>query len=66
MVAVEVANANGRTCDVVISWGWTNSSGKTDRNGRVLFDVNGGTGKIYVDGREVYNGRIEGTVRVLR
>jgi len=64
MVTVEVTNANGRTCEVHISWGWTHSRGNTDSNGKVSFDVSPGTGTILVDGKEVYKGQISGTVPV--
>jgi hypothetical protein len=64
MVTVEVTNANGRTCEVHISWGMTQSRGLTDSRGRISFDASPGNGKILVDGKEVYQGRIDGTVRV--
>lgn len=64
MVTVEVTNANGRTCEVHISWGMTHSRGLTDSRGRVSFNVSPGTGTILVDGREVYKGQISGTVLV--
>lgn len=65
MITVEVSNANGRTCEVHISWSsYTHSRGMTDSNGRVRFDVSSGKGTISVDGKEVYNGNINGTVRV--
>jgi len=32
----------------------------TDRDGEVHFDNDNGTGTIYVDGKRVYEGRIEG------
>ena len=65
MITIEVTNANGRTCEVHISWGsFTHSSGRTDSNGRVTFDVSPGSGTILVDGKEVYKGYISGTIRV--
>jgi hypothetical protein len=65
MVTVEVTNANGRSCEVHISWGWTHSSGRTDSNGRVSFDVSPGRGTILVDGDEVARDvQIEGVVQV--
>jgi hypothetical protein len=66
MITVYVANANGRTCEVHISWGWTHSNGRTDSSGRVSFDVLPGEGTISVDGRDVYKGRISGTVTVYK
>ena len=64
MITVEVTNANGRTCEVHISWGMTHSRGLTDSSGRIRFDVSPGTGTILVDGKEAYKGWIDGTVRV--
>lgn len=67
MITVEVTNANGRTCEVHISWGsFTHSRGLTDSNGRVSFDVSSGTGTILVDGNERYKGNISGTIRVTK
>ncbi|MBX7251626.1 MAG: hypothetical protein K1X50_06545 [Candidatus Promineofilum sp.] len=64
MITVEVTNANGRTCEVHISWGMTHSRGLTDSRGRISFDVSPGTGTILVDGREVHKGYLSGTIRV--
>jgi hypothetical protein len=65
MITIEVTNANGRTCEVHISWGdYSHSSGLTDSNGRVRFDASPGQGKILVDGQEVYSGPIGNTQRV--
>jgi|CXWK01.1.fsa_nt_gi hypothetical protein len=64
MVTVEVTNANGRTCEVHISWGMTHSRGLTDSRGRISFDVSPGSGKILVDGKEVFQGQINNTVYV--
>ena len=65
MVIVEVTNANGRSCEVHISWGsFTHSRGLTDSSGRISFDVSSGQGTILVDGKEVYKGNVSGTIRV--
>lgn len=65
MITVEVTNANGRTCEVHISWGMmTHSRGLTDSSGRISFNASSGHGTIYVDGNKVYEGQISGTVRV--
>lgn len=65
MVTIEVSNANGRTCEVHISWSsFTHSRGMTDSKGRISFNVSSGQGTILVDGKEVYKGNISGTIRV--
>ena len=68
MVTVEVVGRDGRStagAAVQISWSnWTHSTGCTDRNGRVSWDVSGGAGTVYVEGRKVYDGSIWDTVRV--
>lgn len=65
MVTIEVSNANGRACEVHISWSsFTHSRGRTDSNGHISFDVSSGQGTILVDGNEVYKGNVSGTVRV--
>jgi hypothetical protein len=65
MVTIHVVNANGKSCEVQITWGMTHSRGRTDNNGIISFDVSSGRGTIYVDGREVKkNVEISGTVRV--
>lgn len=52
---------------VHISWNsGSTSSGRTDSNGYIDFDVSGGYGKIYVEGKLVHDGRIEGLVKVPR
>jgi hypothetical protein len=53
MIVIQVTGTNGRPVDVQISWGWSHSTGKTDSNGKVSFDVSDGTGTLYVDGKEV-------------
>jgi hypothetical protein len=54
MVTIQVNGTSGRPVDVQISWrGYTHSTGKTDSNGKVSFDVSDGTGTLYVDGKEV-------------
>ncbi len=65
MITVIVENAGGRSCEVHISWGmFTHSSGRTDSNGHISFDVSPGSGTILVDGKEVYKGQISGTIKV--
>lgn len=49
--------------DGFFSGGITNDE-RTDSNGEAHFDSNPGSGKIYVDGREVFRGRIEGRMVV--
>lgn len=65
MITIEVTNANGRACEVHISWGsFTHSRGLTDSNGRIQFNVSSGSGTILVNGQKVYEGHISGTVQV--
>jgi len=68
MVTIEVIGRDGRGmagAEVQISWSsWTHSTGRTDRNGRISWDVSGGSGTVYVEGRRVYEGSIWDTVRV--
>lgn len=65
MITVEVTNANGHTCEVHISWGnYTHSTGLTDPQGRISFDVSPGEGTILVDGQTVFKGQIKGTTQV--
>ena len=65
MVMVEVADANGSTCEVRIMWeGRLYSHGLTGADGRVTFDTSPGSGKIYVDGRKVHEGTITRLTRV--
>ncbi|MCB0024785.1 MAG: hypothetical protein KDD91_17240 [Caldilinea sp.] len=68
MVTIEVVGRDGRGitgADVQISWSnWTHSTGRTDRNGRVSWNVSGGAGTVYVEGSKVYDGSIWDTVRV--
>jgi hypothetical protein len=67
MVTIHVTNANGRTCEVHISWKsmlQTYSRGLTDKNGYVSFDVTGGGGTVSVDGKVVYSGNVSGTISV--
>jgi len=68
MITVEVVGNDGRplnNADVQISWrGWTHSKGRTNSSGRVSWDVSSGSGTIYVNGRQVYDGSINGTIRV--
>lgn len=53
MITIHVVNANGKSCEVSITWGWTHSRGLSDTNGKISFDVSPGRGTIYVDGKEV-------------
>ena len=69
MVTIRVVNSRGQAvsgADVHISWGsgWTHSNGRTDSRGEVSFDVSSGSGKILVNGSQVYNDYISGTVTV--
>jgi len=68
MITVEVVDRNGRSASgvaVQISWSnWTHSTGRTDHNGRVSWDVSSGSGTIYVDSKRVYEGSIQNTMRV--
>lgn len=67
MVTVRVMDRSGRPvsgADVYVSWGLEHSSGRTNSSGTVSWDVSGGSGKILVNGREVYRGTIRGTVTV--
>jgi hypothetical protein len=67
MVVVEVANANGTQQEIRIMWeGRTYSHGLTGENGRVTFDANPGSGKIYLNGQKVHEGRISRLTRVRR
>ena len=40
------------------------ASGSTDSNGRCTFDNDPGNGKVYVDGKEVFKGRLSGEVPI--
>jgi len=52
---------------VHISWnGGGHSSGRTDANGYIDFDVNEGYGKIYVENTLVHDGKINGMMKVPR
>jgi hypothetical protein len=68
MVTIEVIGRDGcvlADAEVQISWSsWTHSTGRTDRNGRISWDVSGGNGTVYVENRKVYEGSIWDTVRV--
>jgi hypothetical protein len=68
MVTIEVIGRDGRGlagAAVQISWNnWTHSTGRTNHSGRVSWDVSGGSGTVYVESREVYEGSIWDTVRV--
>lgn len=71
MVRVLVYGSDGRGlsgAQVHISWyGGGHSSGRTDSNGYIDFNnVGGGTGKIYVEGKEVFDGKVEGLMKVPR
>jgi hypothetical protein len=65
MITVKVADANERQCEVRIMWdGRSYSHGLTGADGRVTFDAQPGSGKIYVDGRKVHEGPISRVTRV--
>lgn len=68
MITVKVVGTDGRGvsgADVQISWrGYTHSTGRTNSSGVVSWDVSSGSGTIYVDGRKVYEGQINGSVTV--
>ena len=68
MITVQVVGNDGRGvagADVQISWrGYTHSTGRTNSSGQVSWDVSTGSGTIYVDGRQVYEGQINGTITV--
>lgn len=68
MVTVEVIGKDGRgvaNASVQVSWNnWTHSKGWTNSFGRVSWNVSDGSGTIYVNNRLVYQGRVNGTVRV--
>ncbi|MBN2469639.1 MAG: hypothetical protein JXN59_02850 [Anaerolineae bacterium] len=70
MITVEVVGSDGRAAagvEVMINWdGYTHSRGRTDSAGRVSWDVSSGSGKIYVEGTKVHEGRISGTMCVQR
>jgi len=71
MITIRVIDKDGNSisgADVQISWrGYTHSTGRTDSSGNVYWDVSSGSGTIYVNGKEVYNGDITGskTVRIM-
>lgn len=68
MITVEVIGQDGRglaNATVQISWNnWTHSRGITNSLGRTSWNVSGGGGTIYVNNRVVYQGNINGTIRV--
>ena len=68
MISIEVIGRDGRglaNADVQISWSnWTHSTGRTDRNGYVSWDVSSGSGTIYVNRDKVYDGYIDGSLRI--
>jgi len=68
MITIQVYGDNGKplaNADVHVSWGGlTSSSGRTDSSGRVSLNSSPGTGTVRVNGREVYKGRIEGSLQV--
>lgn len=68
MITVRVVDYNGRAvsgAEVQISWrGYTHSRGRTDSSGRISWDVSSGSGTIYVEGKEVYEGEISGSITV--
>lgn len=68
MITVRVVDYNGRAvsgAEVQISWrGYTHSRGRTDSSGRISPDVSPGSGTIYVEGKEIYEGEISGSITV--
>ena len=68
MITVRVIDRNGNSvsgADVQISWrGYTHSTGHTDSSGSISWDVSSGSGTIYVNGKEVYEGEISGSTTV--
>lgn len=69
MITIRVVDQRGNAvagADVQISWrGYTNSTGRTDSSGNLAWDVSSGSGTIYVDGKEVYEGGISGSLTVV-
>jgi len=57
--------AKGKRVSLGFSWlrGMTNSE-HTNSSGEAHFDTDPGTGKVYVDGKTVYEGRVAGRVVV--
>ncbi|MDX2129643.1 MAG: hypothetical protein SFU91_11480 [Chloroherpetonaceae bacterium] len=49
---------------VTIGWAWGMQDSRTDNAGDAHFDHDSGQGKVYIDGREQYKGRISGRVIV--
>ena len=70
MVTVQVIGNDRRGvsgADVHITWrGYTHSTGRTNSSGSVSWDVSSGSGTIYVDGTQVYEGQISGTMTVYK
>lgn len=68
MITVEVIGRDGRplaNADVQITWrGYTHSTGRTNSSGRISWDVSGGRGTIYVNGRAEFEGEIYGSKQV--
>jgi hypothetical protein len=68
MISIKVVDSSGNSisgADVQISWrGYTHSTGRTDSSGRISWDVSSGSGTIYVEGKEVYEGEISGSMTV--
>jgi len=68
MITVQVIGGNGRGvsgADVQITWrGFTHSKGRTNSSGQVSWDVSSGSGTIYVNGNQVYDGPVNGNVTV--
>ena len=68
MVTIQVIGKDGRSlsgADVQISWrGFTHSTGRTDSSGRVSWNVSTGTGTVYVNGRQRYDGSIGSSLTV--
>lgn len=69
MVRIQVIYQNSGVSgqEVHISWSsGGHSQGRTDSNGYVDFDVSVGYGQIYVEGKLVYDGKIDGLMKVPR
>lgn len=68
MVTIQVVGNDGRgapNVDVQITWrGYTHSTGRTDSSGRISWDVSTGSGTVYVNNKQVYEGEIRNSLTV--